>query len=268
MKMKRNGASEVSPLEVCVKLPVRAIRLVLAAAVGGLFFAHLLTQYLVHYSSLDSSLFRMIATGFDLNAESNLPTWYSSSSLLVCALLFLVVGLSERRRRAPFRLHWFGLALIALAFSADEIACLHEKLNDPVRSLLGVGGYFRFAWVIPGLVFLTLALISYRRFHHSLPGLTRRKFGLAVGVYFIGSLGFEMIGGKWSEQYGRSGFGYGALTGVEELLEMLGVLLLIDCLALHIRTHVGWAAKPIVRREAGRSRVVSASRRVTSAGSL
>ncbi len=255
MKFHKPAAPEPAPFEVCVNLPVRGVRLVLAATIASLFLAHLTTQYLAHFTPLDSSLFRMMVTAFDLNAESNIATWYASTSLFVCSLFLAVVWLSERRRHTRFHSHWFGLSVILLAFSVDEIACLHEKLNDPVRSLLGVGGFFRFAWVIPGLVFVFFVLVSYRRFYGSLPQTTRRKLGLAAAVYFAGSLGLEMVGGKWSEQYGRSGFGYGALTGAEELFEMVGVFLLIDCLALHIRTHVVWPARPMVSREVGRTQV-------------
>jgi len=238
-----------------MNLPVRGLRLVLAATVASLFLAHLVMQYLSHFNPLDSSLFRMLVTAFDLNAESNLATWYASSSLLLCALLFTIIWLSKRRRETEFYWHWFGLAAIALTFSADEIACLHEKLNAPLRSLLGVGGFFTFAWVIPGLAFLLFVALSYRRFYASLPSSTRRKFGLSIAVFFIGSLGFEMLGGKWSELYGRSNFGYGVLTGGEELFEMVGVLLLIDCLALYIRSQVVWSTQPVVSRDAGQARV-------------
>lgn len=65
---------------------------------------------------------------FDLGAERNLPTWWSSGKLAVAGLLFALVSVRLRRNGTG---SWF-LGLLAaslLAMSLDELASIHEKIG-------------------------------------------------------------------------------------------------------------------------------------------
>lgn len=222
-------------------IPARKITTVLFLIASAFLVLHLIAFYLFYRAPIDSSLFRLTVEALDLNNESTLSTWYASVTLLSSAIGFTLVALGAYQMRSPWVTHWAALSLIAILFSADEIASLHEKLNGPVRMLLDTRGVFTFAWVIPGLIFVGFLLVSFRRFFWSLPRRTRFYLGLATGLYFVGSLGFEMIGAEYSEIYGREQFGYKALAGLEEFLEMAGVATLIHGILLHLNRHVSWS---------------------------
>ncbi len=46
----------------------------------------------------------------NLQFEGNLPTWYSSTLLFVCAALLAVIAWARLAERAPYRRHWALLA--------------------------------------------------------------------------------------------------------------------------------------------------------------
>jgi len=204
---------------------------------------HLIAYYLFYHWPIDSSLFRLAVNALDLNNEATISTWYSSAILLLCGIGIASVALAAYQMHSPYVLHWSALGLIAILFSADEIAGLHEKLNGPVKMLVHAGGVFTFAWVIPGLVFVVFLLVSFRRFYRSLPPRTRFYLGLGAALYFLGSLGFEMLSGQYSEVYGRDHFGYKALAGLEEFLEMAGAATFIHGILVHLNDHVSWSVR-------------------------
>src|SRR5262245_30024904 len=45
-----------------------------------------------------------------LDQEANLPTWYSSATLLFCSLLLTLIALAKRQARDRFAGHWGALA--------------------------------------------------------------------------------------------------------------------------------------------------------------
>ena len=58
---------------------------------------------------------------FDLNIESNVPTWYSSAALVSCALALALTGELKRQTGDRFAKHWFGLALLFAYMSRTEV---------------------------------------------------------------------------------------------------------------------------------------------------
>jgi len=209
--------------------------------IASVFLAlHLISQYLLYFAGIDSSLFRLIVGALDLNNESTVSTWYSSATLLVCGMGFALVALAGYQAHSRLAHYWSALSLLAFLFSADEVAQLHEKLNGPVRMLVDMGSLFAIAWVLPGVAFLVFLLISFRRFFGSLPRSTRFSFALGTAVFFAGCLGVEMLGGEYSEAYGRDNFGYKVIAGFEEYLEMAGVAILLRAMLAHMNKHVSW----------------------------
>src|SRR5215208_5096619 len=70
---------------------------------------------------------------FDLDKEANVPTLYSSVTILFCAgLLALIAGARKKGGKRDY-LYWAGLAVIFLFLSVDETAGLHERLIKPLR---------------------------------------------------------------------------------------------------------------------------------------
>ena len=164
---------------------------------------------------------------FDLDAENNVPTWFSTICLFLCGIALAAIALTEWRGKGPLRVYWFGLAGTFVLLSLDEAASFHELLVAPVRMALHPEGFLYFAWVIPGSFFVLGFVLVYWRF-----------FLLAGFVYCSGALGMEMIDGRYVSLHGRD-FNYSLMVIVEESLEMAGEILFLRSLLAYLADHVG-----------------------------
>ncbi|MEJ7929445.1 hypothetical protein WG922_05605 [Ramlibacter sp. AN1015] len=177
---------------------------------------------------------------FYFDSEGNVPTWFGSALLLAAALVLAVIEAVKRGVRDPYCRHWLLLALLFLALSIDEAASFHEVLIKPMVSIFNLSGFFRFGWVVVGGLFVAAVLAYYLRFLGSLPARTRMLFLLAGGVYVIGVLGMEMVGGYFflegAAATGMSLVPYMVAMTMEETLEMAGVLLFIYALLDYLRS--------------------------------
>lgn len=176
---------------------------------------------------------------FDLNAEYNIPTFFSACLLLFTGLLLLVITLLEKNRLAVNVRYWGVLAWGFLFMSMDEVLSFHERLVEPIHQLLGARsmGIFYFSWVIPAILLIIVLMIYFRRFLMRLPAKTRSIFILAAAIYLGGAIGFEMIGGYFAEKYGEKNLIYSIITNAEESCEMIGVIVFINGLLVYISDH-------------------------------
>ncbi len=166
----------------------------------------------------------------EVDKENSVPTWFSSSVLLLCSVLLATIASVAKRARERYVLHWATLSIIFVVLSMDEVVSGHEMSIEPLRSLLDTGGLLYFAWIIPGGAFVVVFVLAYLRFLFSLPAETRRQFVVAGALYVLGALGLEILGGLQSDLYGESNLTYAAITTVEELLEMIGSALFLYAL--------------------------------------
>lgn len=194
------------------------------AGLGALVSVHLLPDFPGRDTFTDL---------FMLNRELNVPTWYSSTLLVVAAaLLALIAGLT-RLERAPSFSAWAGLALIFLYLSADEVASIHERYFGKLSPLPEQGVFF-YGWVVPAMVFVLILTVSYGRFVFRLPAPVRRLAVAAAALYVGGSLGLELVEAVLDEQGPRATLLFGGIAGLEEILEMAGVLIFIVALLRYV----------------------------------
>jgi hypothetical protein len=169
----------------------------------------------------------------DANAEGSVPAWFSSSLLLVCALLAFSLAVRDWEHTARYAGHWRVLAIVLLFMSLDEAVSLHERTIEPLRSALNTSGPFYYAWVIPGTAFVLAFVLAYRRFLLDLPpNKSRRLFAAAGTLYVCGALVMEMVGGAYVDSYGDANIAILTIIAVEEYLEMLGATTLLYALML------------------------------------
>jgi len=166
---------------------------------------------------------------FDIDAEYNIPTFFSMFLLLFSSLLLSVITILEKKRNTSRAIYWAILSLGFLFMAVDEIVCIHERFVSPIRRLMGDGyrGIFNFAWVIPGIALVLILVPIFLKFWLRLPPKTRITFLMASTIYIGGCIGFELIGGYYAELHGLKNLTYSMLTTVEESLEMAGVILFI-----------------------------------------
>jgi len=170
---------------------------------------------------------------FNLNAEGNIPTLYSTLLYLLATALLSIIAIMHKKADERF-LGWLGLALICAALALDETAQVHERLTHPMRRLFNTSGYLYFAWVIPYGIAGSILLILYYRFITALPWTHLRLFILAAVVFLSGAVGLELISGRHVELYGKYSFGNFAYSTLEEFLEMLGIAIFIYSLLRYL----------------------------------
>ena len=176
---------------------------------------------------------------FYMDAETNIPTWFNTVLLVWVAMLFWFIGAMKRREKAPFRWHWMGLGALFGVLSIDELAVLHEMLIQPFRDLTGVGGWFYFAWLLPGIAFVALMALVYAAFFYRLERKTRTLMLFSLAVYFAGVIGGEMLSGRVASLIGQRNFTYAVIASLEESVEMTGAALLIYSLLKYIERFHG-----------------------------
>lgn len=222
--MKMNQIS-LNPTSVTRILGVVACILILAGVGVQLVF------YLTEFDRIH----RLVKL-FSVDLERNIPTVFSIFLLLITFLLLACISALKIKQRDSFMLYWlvlsFGFALMA----ADEAFSFHERLDTPVRNMLGGNdlGIFYFAWVIPGILLVLVLALFFLRFLLSLPDNTRLTFVMAAILYIGGSIGLELIGGYFVELYGRRNLTYSLIAVFEESLEMAGLIVFIYALLVYL----------------------------------
>lgn len=194
----------------------------------------------IAYVTWSSHPYGPIFSLFYLDAEQNIPSFFSSCLLLLAAVLLATIALIEEdRASSSIVLKWkvlsFGLFLMAM----DEIVSLHEKLVLLRRVLFNLLGNdnFRFlsiTWVIPAIPIILSLIIFYWRFLLQLPPITRSTLSIAAIIYLGGCVGIELLALPFADGYRSQNFIYYTLLTIEESLEMLGVIVFIQGLLKYL----------------------------------
>lgn len=191
----------------------------------------------------------IIISFFDFDLEKNLPTFYSSFSLLTASFLLIIIAVYHHKRGEK-HFHWLGLSCIFAFLAIDEFAAIHEYLWQPTKDLLNTSGLLYAAWYIPYGIILAFLAIVYVKWFIQLPKQTRFLFVISGLVFLTGAIGLEAVSGYYHELLGSealTGF-YHKLKGknyylyclyytLEELFEMCGIALFIYSL-LHYMSKV------------------------------
>jgi hypothetical protein len=165
-----------------------------------------------------------IFTLFDVGAEGNVPTFFSTLLFILLSAGSFVLGkLGEGKNKLVWNLTSGLLLFLAL----DEFTQIHEQFTDIFQQLVNADGIFFFAWVIPYGTILILLAILYIPFLIQLSKKTKTYIFIGAGLYVLGAIGFEMVGASLF-QYGTPTTMYIVVSGIEESLEMLGLLLALQ----------------------------------------
>lgn len=138
---------------------------------------------------------------------------------------------TRAQRRSPYLRHSLGLAIIFLLLSVDEAVSFHELLSDDLEETFDVSGFFYFAWVVPGTLFVVVVAGLYLYFVWNLPAWTRYLMLAAGGVFLCGTLGVEAVTARYVEENGFASLIYAGLATVEESLEIGGASLFLCALS-------------------------------------
>jgi hypothetical protein len=231
-----------------VQITARQIATVFATVAITLLVVHALVNTLRF--ALGTRLFGLVHL-FNVGADGNIPTFYSSCALLFVGGLLFFIGFLARRLEHLNWLYWLGLGAVFCFLAIDEMLELHERLIEPVRNFTGASGLFYYAWVIP-YTFALLALgLLYLRFLLELPRHTAVLFVSSGAVFVTGAVGFEMLSGLFFQTFGSDTPGYIALQTIEEGMEMAGVVMFIYALVDYVARELGGLQITIERATTG-----------------
>jgi hypothetical protein len=174
----------------------------------------------------------------DLDAEGNLPAWFSSFQLALIAIAFWVLAVRFRATQRPSRCFLRACGGFFLLLSIDETAMFHERITESLgsRYLDWVPVYVNNH---PGdaiICALVLVACTAATFPH-LRGLWQISprcslIAIAGGaVYVTGAAVLESVGYKMLSA-GSTLSLYRAEVAAEEFLEMMGASLILYAVLL------------------------------------
>jgi hypothetical protein len=173
----------------------------------------------------------------DVNGEGNLPTWYSVVLLATSAAAVACVAAHHRHRGVGDAAAWWLLAAIVAIMSLDEMVSLHEAAGHVLDERADIPVLGKYAWIAPGAAAAAVAGRVLLRAVHSLGVDVRRRLLHAGGLFVAAALGIEVLEALLLND-GRNYLGDGmhVLTGAQECLEMLAVVLFLRAMLEELRT--------------------------------
>lgn len=199
------------------------LALVRGTAVLRVVLAIAAVLVMAHFAALAIGVGRPgfeIPQAIRLGGELNIGTWFSSALHLVNAGLLALLAANSVRAE---RVRWILLGLAVLVVSMDEVSANHEQVGYVLHTALGTGGFLTYAWIIPAAVLVAVVAAVCGPMVLRRPG--GRLVAVAAAVFVAGAIGVEAIEGWWFDATGNADdVVHVALSGVEEGLEMLGLI--------------------------------------------
>jgi hypothetical protein len=252
-----SSSQQRQPTDYPLELPIapgRSIRFLygavaliwVASLIGGLF------QYVLDYDPEQNRPLRVYIKLIDIDSESNISTWFQSGLLLINALALLSIAQRTRRERDRWSRHWALLALAFAYLSLDEFAVLHEKTIPIMRRAFNLSGALALGWVLLAVPAVIIFGLLFVRFLMALPTPVRIGFIVAGGLYVGGAAGFELVEAAVFSRMGNDNLLYVLAAHAQELLEMLGSVLLLATVLGYARQraeeHVDQPARQVLTR--------------------
>lgn len=215
--------------------PARRLGLALNLTTALVMTAFATVYALNRFTDLD---LRKIKGAVDIGGENNIPTWWNGLLLLAVAVAAATAAFARTAAsggRPPRRAEtwsWLVIAGAAAYLTLDELAQLHERLNEPVRST-GID-LPTYAWLLPGVVIAATGALVLIRAARTLPPRVARRLGIALACYLAGAIGMEAINGLFSGRWLDLELVFAAGTTLEETLEMAACILALTAIVDHL----------------------------------
>ena len=210
-----------SPYQICILL----FRIALT-----FFVLHCVSEALINFAQVRENFYQDFFDAINLDEEFNLTAFYSGMLLVMASFLLNKLGdLSGKGERQ----NWIILSKVFLFLAVDEIFQIHELFVIPELRQY-VHPSLASIWVLPYGAIAGYFAIKFVPFFIS-QGRRMFQISLASGVIYVaGAIGMEVLN-SWLVMTGeisRQGFWYEAISGIEEFLEMTGIIFFIYGLLL------------------------------------
>jgi hypothetical protein len=222
--MKINPAKVVIPL-----LGVSLVMIIFS--LGG--------QREYHVSNPTAKFFLdMFTKEFFVNSGTNIATYWNMLILIIVAALALVIAMVKQSRKDKHGYEWWLLGAVFFYFATDALAGITQKFSTLLKDLpnMQVGTYYN--WFYPvAAVLIILIVVFFIRFYFHLDAPNRALFPISITLYVLGAFREELFSGYYAELYGNKSVTYMLMTHAEQLLEHVGVILMIYMLLTYIVAH-------------------------------
>jgi hypothetical protein len=115
---------------------------------------------------------------------------------------------------------------------------------------LDLGGALTFAWVVLAIPLVIILGLFYLRLILALPAANRWAIIISAVIYVGAAAGVEMIGSALFSSIGREDVLYAVAAGVEEGLEMVGIVLFLGAVSVLLEQAVRSTASPVEKSTA------------------
>lgn len=195
----------------------------LAITCGALLLIHIVLT-VTHYRFVE--LPWLLRELFDVDEEESIPTWFSSSLLLLTAVVLFLIAHLSRKGKDRYAMYWLVLGVGFAFMSVDEIAGFHETLNSITE----------ISWAVPGMIVALLIGLAYLKFLSSLPAPIAIRFMMSGAIFVGGAIGVELATEPYLYEDALDTLGYNLWTPVEEGMEMGGVILFLASLFDYLKS--------------------------------
>jgi hypothetical protein len=108
-----------------------------------------------------------------------------------------------------------------------------------MRGLVGGSSWLRYPLIIPGIAAVLAGALVFGRFLGSWPRAIRRRFLAGGGLFLLGALGLETVGGWFDPVLHGPSVSYLLLATLEEGCEMIGAIIMLRALLGHLAHGAG-----------------------------
>jgi len=227
LKMKNSSHQSLS-------LDSRSVASVLCSITALLTLIHIVILC-IYYWIDDEEQFDFVRL-IDMDYEGNIPTLFSSVLFFISALLFWMLGKWEGKQKQITSSQpsngraWFGLAAVFVFLGVDEGTKIHEYVGDFMERFVEAEGFLYFPWIVPYVAVFIVLVILYLPFFLRLSAETKKGLVISAILFLTGAVVFDSVGGWEADRNSTSTILYSVLYTIEEVLEMLGLIMLIKTL--------------------------------------
>lgn len=222
-------------MNIVFSLHPKRVTIFLLKIIGFLAVAGLVSGFFLHILHMPS-IFGLVPL-FDLNEEFNFPSFYSGFAIWFSAFLLRSIYIYEKKNGAKRAHYWNALFFVFVFLGLDEIFIIHEKFSrvEPyLRDVIHIHNANRY-WVIPYAVLMLAVGLYFLPFYLRLQKGTRLRFTIAGLVYVSAAFGLEIISSVVAGKVNLSYMAIDIFEGVEEIMEMLGIMLFIRALLIYLQ---------------------------------
>jgi len=175
---------------------------------------------------IGTQLTQKLEDPFNLDAEANIPAWYSGAQLLLIAIPAAIRGMQMREENPQSHWKFYILAALACVFlSADEVGMIHETIQNIMRDKMSwkLPNGMPANYVVAPVIYAIIGTILLVIFGKATIGFLKESKGRAAII--IG--GMMLVGGGAVVDVLLPGKASIYEHAGEELLELCGASLML-----------------------------------------